>query len=173
MYKPRSRYGTFPVPPPSQGWQRMRWLDGITDLMDIYEFETLGDSEGQESLVCCNPWGHRIGHNLATEQQPVSNPTITSTYHRLMTIDQFCLFLNIMGSFRMYSLVSGCFHSILYFWDSSIFLWALVVCSFLWLSSTSLYTYTTNLLNCSCVDGHLGFQPSAFMDKGAIMSIAV
>ena len=34
----------------------MRWLDSITNLMD-YEFEqTLGDSEGQGSLVCCSPW---------------------------------------------------------------------------------------------------------------------
>ena len=33
------------------------------------EFEqTVGDSEGQRSLVCCSPWGHRIGHNSATEQ---------------------------------------------------------------------------------------------------------
>ena len=25
-----------------------------------YEFEqTLGDSEGQGSLVCCSPWGHK------------------------------------------------------------------------------------------------------------------
>ena len=31
--------------------------------------QTPGDSEGQRSLVCCSPWGHRIGHNLATEQQ--------------------------------------------------------------------------------------------------------
>ena len=146
------------------GWHY--WLNG-------HEFETPGDNEGQGSLVCCNPWGHRVWHNLATEQQqPVSNPTITSTYHRLITTDKFCLFLNITGSFRMYSLVSGCFHSILYFWDSSIFFRALVVCYFLWLSSTSLYKYTTNLLDCSYVDGHLGcFQPSAFMDK-AIMSIA-
>ena len=34
------------------------------------EFEqTLRDSEGQGSLACCNPWGHRVGHDLATEQQ--------------------------------------------------------------------------------------------------------
>ena len=34
----------------------MRWLDSITNLMD-YEFEqTLGDSKGQGSLVCCSPW---------------------------------------------------------------------------------------------------------------------
>ena len=29
-------------------WQRMRWLDGITDN---------GNGEGQGSLVCCSPWG--------------------------------------------------------------------------------------------------------------------
>ena len=37
-----------------------------------HEFEqTLGDSEGQGSLGCCSPWGHkeRVGHNLATEQE--------------------------------------------------------------------------------------------------------
>ena len=28
-----------------------------------------GDSEGQGSLVCCSPWGHRVGHHLAAEQQ--------------------------------------------------------------------------------------------------------
>ena len=35
-----------------------------------HEFEqTLGDGEGQGSLVCCSPWGRRVRHNLATEQQ--------------------------------------------------------------------------------------------------------
>ena len=29
-----------------------------------YEFEqTLRDSEGQGSLACCNPWGHRVRHD--------------------------------------------------------------------------------------------------------------
>ena len=40
-----------------RGRQRMRWLDGITDSMDMNE-STLGDSEGQGSLVCCSPWGY-------------------------------------------------------------------------------------------------------------------
>ena len=38
--------------------------------LDEHEFEqTLRDSEGQGSLVCCSPWGsQRVGHNLITEQ---------------------------------------------------------------------------------------------------------
>ena len=40
-----------------------RWLNG-------HEFEqTPGDSKGQGSVACCNPWGLRVGHDLATEQQ--------------------------------------------------------------------------------------------------------
>ena len=41
-----------------RGQQKMRWFDGYHQLNE-HEFEqTLGDSEGQESLVCCSPWGH-------------------------------------------------------------------------------------------------------------------
>ena len=40
-----------------RGWQRMRWLDGVTNLMDIEFEQTPGESEGQGSLVCCSPWG--------------------------------------------------------------------------------------------------------------------
>ena len=35
-----------------------------------HEFEQApGDGGGQKSLACCSPWGHRVGHDLATEQQ--------------------------------------------------------------------------------------------------------
>ena len=37
-------------------------LDGITDTMDEFE-QTLGDSEGQGSLVCCSPWGRKESEN--------------------------------------------------------------------------------------------------------------
>jgi len=39
-----------------RGWQRMRWLDGITDSMDFEQIP--GDGEGQGSL-CCSPWSHK------------------------------------------------------------------------------------------------------------------
>ena len=42
-----------------RGWQRMRWLDGITDLPKFTSHElgqTLGDGEGQGSLACWSPW---------------------------------------------------------------------------------------------------------------------
>ena len=33
-----------------------------------HEFEqTLGESDGKGSLACCSPWGHRVGHDWATE----------------------------------------------------------------------------------------------------------
>ena len=32
--------------------------------LNRHEFEqTLGVDDGQGSLVCCNPWGHRDGHD--------------------------------------------------------------------------------------------------------------
>ena len=41
-----------------RGRQRMRWLDGITDLMGVFE-QTPGEGEGQGSLVCYSSWGRK------------------------------------------------------------------------------------------------------------------
>ena len=36
----------------------MGWSDGITDSKDGFE-QDLGDGEGQGSLLCCRPLGHK------------------------------------------------------------------------------------------------------------------
>ena len=41
-----------------KGWQRMRWSDGIIDLMDIWVWAALWVGDRQGSLVCCSPWSH-------------------------------------------------------------------------------------------------------------------
>ena len=62
-----------------RGQQRMSWLAGITDVVDVNEFEqTLGDGGGQGSLACCSPWGHnesdmteQLNNNTAKLRSPV------------------------------------------------------------------------------------------------------
>ena len=39
-----------------RGQQRIRWLDGITDSMDM-GLGTLGVGDGQGGLACCGSWG--------------------------------------------------------------------------------------------------------------------
>ena len=64
-----------------RGWQRMRCLDSITDPMDMNLstlWKKVGDrgdetgmlqSIGSIGLACCSPLGHRVRHDLVTEQQ--------------------------------------------------------------------------------------------------------
>ena len=47
-----------------RGLQRMRWLVGITDLMDMILIK-LQWWTGR--LVCCSPWGCRVGHDWVAE----------------------------------------------------------------------------------------------------------
>ena len=41
-----------------RGWQRIRWLDGITDLMNM-SLSELRVGDGQGGLVCCDSWGRK------------------------------------------------------------------------------------------------------------------
>ena len=58
-----------------RGWQRMRWLDGITDSLDM------SFSKFREMVKQWEAWhagqftgSQRVGHNWASEQQKVVSP---------------------------------------------------------------------------------------------------
>ena len=84
-----------------------------------HEFKQIpGDSEGQGSLMCCSPWGRRVGHCFATEQQ--QNVFVLVWVHILKYI--VCCFSIFLKSF--------------YFRKALIYsLWYLFCC--LWFSSSA------------------------------------
>ena len=72
----------------------MRWLDGIIDLMDMFE---LGDSDGQGRLACGSLWSRRVGHNLVAEKQQQA-----SVYY---TTREIIIIINPYSYFVSYSIV--------------------------------------------------------------------
>ena len=58
-----------------RGWQRIRWLDGITDSMDMSLSKLREMVKVQGSLVFCIPWGHKESDTteLLNNNRPNSN----------------------------------------------------------------------------------------------------
>ena len=57
-----------------RGWQRMRWLGGITNLMDL-SLSKLQDLV-MDRLQCCSPWGHKES-DMIQRLNWTDNPKVT------------------------------------------------------------------------------------------------
>ena len=54
-----------------KGWQRIRWLDSITDSKGMNLSKLWEIVKDREAWLAVSPRDRRAGHNLATEQQPI------------------------------------------------------------------------------------------------------
>ena len=70
----------------------MRWLNSITDSVDMNLRKTPGDSEGQGSLVCSSSWGQSIKHDLVTDQEYLVTDQQTMNFFLISALLPVCPF---------------------------------------------------------------------------------
>jgi len=107
------------------GRQRMRWLDGITDLMDV-SLSELGVGDGQGGLACCDSWGHKESDTTErlnwTELRTWKQPRCSLT-------DEWIKKLWYIYTIENYSAIKRNTFESLWFWF--VFLWWLVMLNIL------------------------------------------
>ena len=72
----------------------MRWLDGITDSIDIEFEQAQGVGDEQGSLVCCSPWGCKesdTNGQLNKNQQHACDPVYAASSPAFGGVIVFCL----------------------------------------------------------------------------------
>ena len=85
-------------------WERIRWLDGITDSMDM-SLSELWELVMDRGLACCSPWGHRVAHDQATElswepccmKQPIFSDNVWILKSRDITLSTKVHLVKAMG----------------------------------------------------------------------------
>lgn len=88
----------------------MKWLDGITNSVDVKFEHTRGDSERQGSLKCNCSWGQ----NFATEQRQQQHKLFTNIMAFLTTLS--------MGAIHMSQLFKGIIDTLIKFCGNNFFL---------------------------------------------------
>ena len=83
----------------------MRWLDGITNSMDMSFEQTPGESEGQESLMFYSPWGCKGVDMTETEKQHTHTHTLELQFKYF---SEFLKLAVILAGYPLWGLPTWC-----------------------------------------------------------------
>ena len=74
-------------------WQRLKWLDNITNSMDLNQRKLQEIIKGREAWSAAVPWGWRVRHDLAATEQTAMIYN-RSLYRNLLLPSQVCTYSN-------------------------------------------------------------------------------